>query len=197
MPDPKPRFNPTPDSSNKKENSFADQIENIKEVFKLNPELEQIGTIEEYVKYLGTIFPESKVKAILYHGSNTEAEERFDSFSDEFIEITLGRGYYFSPEYKDAEFYSDGWHVYAVVINTKNPLVHKYDSQEINDEYIRLPKNYKDIYDSVIGVDKNYGTEEQYVVFESNQIHILGSKKDIENFRSWLENQKKEKNEAK
>ena len=43
-------------------------------VFEQNPELEKIGTKEQYSEYLDTIFSESKVKDIVYHGSRNEFE---------------------------------------------------------------------------------------------------------------------------
>jgi hypothetical protein len=44
----------------------------VQEVFDSNPELANIGTAEQYSAYLDTIFPDSKVKDILYHGSHTD-----------------------------------------------------------------------------------------------------------------------------
>ncbi len=38
----------------------------VQEVFNLNPELASIGTAEQYSQYLDTIFPDSKVKDIVY-----------------------------------------------------------------------------------------------------------------------------------
>jgi hypothetical protein len=41
-------------------------------VYKQQPELTNIGTPEQYSRYLGSIFPNSKVKGIFYHGSPSE-----------------------------------------------------------------------------------------------------------------------------
>ena len=49
-------------------------------VFEQNPELSTIGNQQQYSQYLETIFPNSKVKDIVYHGS----PNIFDEFSDEF-----------------------------------------------------------------------------------------------------------------
>lgn len=35
----------------------------------MNTELNTIGTEEQYSQYLNTIFPDSKIKDIVYHGS--------------------------------------------------------------------------------------------------------------------------------
>jgi len=44
----------------------------VSELFESNPELASIGTPEQYSQYLDTIFPDSKVKDIVYHGSKTK-----------------------------------------------------------------------------------------------------------------------------
>lgn len=44
--------------------------EGVAELFKSNPELASVGTPEQYSQYLDTIFPESQVKDIVYHGGN-------------------------------------------------------------------------------------------------------------------------------
>ena len=41
--------------------------EGVNFVFEQNPELAKIGTPEQYSEYLDTIFPESKVKNIVWH----------------------------------------------------------------------------------------------------------------------------------
>jgi len=46
-------------------------------VFEQNPELEKIGTKEQYSEYLDTIFPKSKIKDIVYHGSGNKNIEGF------------------------------------------------------------------------------------------------------------------------
>ena len=48
----------------------------VQELFDTNPELASVGTPEQYSAYLDSIFPESKVKDVVYHGSNY----KFDSF---------------------------------------------------------------------------------------------------------------------
>jgi hypothetical protein len=45
------------------------QKKGVKELFNSNPELASIGTLEQYSQYLDTIFPDSKVKDIVYRGA--------------------------------------------------------------------------------------------------------------------------------
>ena len=49
--------------------------EGVAEVFEANPDLVLIGTAQDYSDYLDTIFPESKVKDIVYHGSKSKIEQ--------------------------------------------------------------------------------------------------------------------------
>lgn len=50
----------------------------IEELFDSNPKLASIGTQKQYSQYLDTIFPNSQVKDIVYHG--TESKKKFDKF---------------------------------------------------------------------------------------------------------------------
>jgi hypothetical protein len=49
----------------------------VEELFESNPELASIGTQEQYSQYLDTIFPDSKVKDIVYHGTDVNID-KFD-----------------------------------------------------------------------------------------------------------------------
>jgi len=69
----------------------------VQEVFESNSELAKIGTQEEYSQYLDTIFPDSKVKDIVYHGSHS----KFDSFDKSLVGSKTradikGKGFFFS-----------------------------------------------------------------------------------------------------
>jgi len=46
--------------------------EGVDFVFEQNPELAEIGTKEQYSEYLETIFPESKIKDIVYHQTTSK-----------------------------------------------------------------------------------------------------------------------------
>ncbi|MBP6931122.1 MAG: hypothetical protein KBD48_00195 [Candidatus Pacebacteria bacterium] len=83
---------------------ISEQEKNIQEVFKLNPELARIGTEQQYIEYLKTIFPDSKIKDIVYHGTNRD----FDEFKkkvglDELSSIKGIDDYYFTDNKKLAE----------------------------------------------------------------------------------------------
>lgn len=53
----------------------ARKKQNIQQVFAEHPELTLIGTQEQYLEYLSTIFPESKCQEILWHGTPFELKD--------------------------------------------------------------------------------------------------------------------------
>jgi hypothetical protein len=52
----------------------------VEELFNENPELATIGTQEQYSQYLDTIFPDSQVMDIVYHGTDVNIEKFDKSF---------------------------------------------------------------------------------------------------------------------
>ncbi len=56
--------------------------EGVDFVFEQNPEISRVGTEEQYSQYLETIFPESKVKDIVYHGTSTIEKETGNKLSE-------------------------------------------------------------------------------------------------------------------
>jgi len=160
--------------------------EGVSELFESNPELAKLGTIEQYSQYLDTIFPDSQVKDIVYHGTDAEFD-KFD-FTKEG-KRNKGQGLYFSVFKKAAENYG------------KNIIPSLLNSKSIKEVNITRGQNYGDIgkvfknsnYDTVYGFsDLNRNKEfndiynSEYVVFEPEQIHILGSKQDIEGFKEFV-----------
>lgn len=145
-------------------------------VYTATPELAEIGTQEQYTQYLDTIFPDSKVKDIVYHGtknydSSGKEKPKFDKFDKSFIGKSNGlrsddmaKGFYFGS-YAIAD--RVGTRIIPVIL----------DIQDVNNTTVR--RNTKD-FDT---------TGDVFVVFEPEQIHILGSKADIEGFKDWLNKQ--------
>src|SRR5690606_18504262 len=66
--------------------------EGVSELFKENPELANIGTKQQYSQYLESVFPDSKVKDIVYHGTgNYDKIEKFKGrtyFTEKFTAET-------------------------------------------------------------------------------------------------------------
>lgn len=80
----------------------------LKKIFKEN-NFSDIGSFEEYKRYLNLIFPESVVKKPVYHGSPSK---NIEQFSKEFLgtgqgEKLFGEGFYFTESPMTARYYSD------------------------------------------------------------------------------------------
>jgi len=170
--------------------------EGVDFVFEQNPELSQIGTKEQYSEYLDTVFPGSKVRDIVYHRTS----EKFDFFDKSKIKKTNGNRFYFSP-FNTGRY---GNNVKVVVLNIKN-LALPFNDNFIDDinkkhpeytegksQYFHLPAQIyvnanKYGYDGVYNLE---GTnDDEYSVYEPEQIHILGSKQDIAGFKKFTKNQ--------
>lgn len=172
--------------------------EGVDSVFEQSTELSQIGTKEQYSKYLDTIFPESHIKDIVYHGGTLiEGDRGKDSFTGE-----LGgkHGLYFTGSKSRARSYIKGGNkeyqekasTHSVVLNIQNPLDRKiwgkwkFGLDRIGEKEMQIMKDNNA--DGLIEKDflsrfTQYNT--QYVVFDINQIHILGSSSDIEKFKEF------------
>lgn len=132
----------------------------------ITPQQEQQAK-QLYSSYLDTIFPDSKVKDIVYHGTKGEKFDRFKpSEKGEF-----GKGVYFG--------------------NYQTAL----ENTDVLDDFTLEPKNGFDknkIVPAVINTENIYkrdlggnGTRNEYVV-EPEQIHILSSKADIQGFKDFM-----------
>jgi hypothetical protein len=151
----------------------------IEEVFKNNPELSNIGNVEQYSKYLETIFPDSKVKDIVYHSSPNRIENFRDAMFGTYFSYSPIKGVYGSV-------------IHSVILNTKNPLVKPKpeDATEVKIKYDKEYRNYNNPsspHDA--SIEGSTVTEEgtQIRVKNPKQIHILGSKQDIEGFKKYVE----------
>ena len=159
--------------------------------------------LQQYSQYLDSIFPDSQVKDIVYHGSRNA--DKFDNFDDNLIgELDsgfFGRGIYFSPDVKYAQGYANkGYNnkagqLYAVVVNLQNPL--NTDANQANKNWgTDVIKNY----DGALVTEGAWSNPElngeepagynpntlgEIVVKSSSQTHILGSKQDVEGFKKF------------
>jgi hypothetical protein len=110
--------------------------EGVNLVFELNPELAQIGTEKQYSEYLDTIFPESRVKNIFYHGARSE---KFDYFDDnKFLADrtrNFGVGVYATPDFSRADKYKrmDGVTL-PIIANSINPFITNGEMRHVYEE---------------------------------------------------------------
>jgi hypothetical protein len=151
-------------------------------------ELKGIGSKEEYEKYLSTIFPDSQVKEVVYHGTMKGSKMKEEG--------AKGFVTYFSTdhEYANTFGFPVNREVYMAKVNVKNPYKAHAPLADVpkevhdSDEYVnpRIVKNTNSSFDSVIGVDAGQDKGNTIAVFSPEQIHILGSPKDIEGFKKYI-----------
>jgi len=174
-----------------------------------------------YSQYLDTIFPDSKLKDIVYHGTDKEFENYVKTNSVNFDNFRHD-AFYFTSDINDAKSGGTGnkeitrKRVISNIVNFKKPLILKvgkiYGNFERNilglwdgenliedlsakgflnaikkddvDKYLTLG------YDGIIIEEAERlglkGKKNWQIVFKPEQIHILGSKQDIEGFKTYL-----------
>jgi GNAT superfamily N-acetyltransferase len=160
-----------------------------------------------YSQYLDTIFPDSKVKDIVYHGANEPIEGGKFAKRDG----ATGKGIWFSGSKKYAQIQMDRAQpsesligrklrgaptMYQVVLNIKNP---KNFYNATGALLVQTPSKFEEQYDRKTDDAALFhhpnskkpataDSADQVVVFEPEQIHILGSKQDIEGFKEFVGN---------
>jgi hypothetical protein len=164
----------------------------VAEVFNENSELSKIGTLSQYSEYLETIFPDSKLKDIVYHGSANIFEEFDINLIGKNTPSNKPLGIYFTPNSKIADFLYQGTSEekfdeqgfrYKEKVNTGKVYAALLNLNEIK-EGVNFIKEEDPIdeYDT-----ENLLKYDAYVAKDKNQIYILGSNKDIEGFKNFVE----------
>jgi len=180
----------------KKLKESNNNLNNIKNIFELYPELSNIGSYTDYSEYLNTVFPNSMIKDIVYHGAIESLLPKDNKF----------KGYitYFTTAKKYAETFGIPVNrkVIAAIIDIQRPFRATSELADvpyeihITDQYTnpRIIKSNNSNYDSVIGKDAGQREGNTIAVFNPEQIYILGSKQDIEGFKKFMRvlNEKKE-----
>ncbi|MFC1644467.1 hypothetical protein ACFL08_00395 [Patescibacteria group bacterium] len=171
----------TKEEVNKTESVLApEKIENIDFAFQFKPELEELfgGDRELFQEYLDGIFPDSKVQDVLYHTSGAEKIEKPNVVNyNEGIQSDQ-YGFYMS----DVPNSIYGESIHPVKINVSKGkeldaleivLFKKGDYEELGRESV----------DAVYAAREKGEGEYDYseiVIFEEDNIHVLGSEKDLE-----------------
>lgn len=164
-------------------NLFANNTKLANEVYSFLSNISKEEVKKLYFEYLSTIFPNSKVKDIFYHG--TSSKNKFDKFNSE---LNSFGGYYFSKNRKVASAFGKE-RIIMAILNVSNPLELVDTSPEMPNHMKVTYEPFKDNnYDYVsyrtdFEGDRNY---QESVVKNSEQIHILGTKKDIEGFKKFV-----------
>lgn len=166
--------------------------EGVLEIFKRNPKYDTVGTVEQYSAYLDTIFPDSKVKDIVYHGtdkqfnvfkkpSDTGSKNRMIAFADniEYAKIAGAR----RTSLKKV--------ITALVNIRKLYPVDKLEAMELDSGYrdevlIELKKEGVDGFAFESDDDLATRNFNEILVFKPEQIHILETEQDIEAFKVFV-----------
>ena len=111
-------------------------------VFENSPELEKIGSNEKYSEYVGTIFPKSKIRDILYHGTNSQAyknilKEGFDLNKSGSNLGYMGKIASFATIKDITNNFTEG-PIVPVIVNITSEYIN--DSVELNNEGIKKIK---------------------------------------------------------
>jgi len=163
--------------------------EGVSDLFESNPKLASIGTPEQYSEYLNTIFPESQVKEILYHGS----ERSEQSFEKQIPREAYGSNAIYFANKSYAKNFGN---LIPALLDITSPLISelKFMRRRLKPG-IESPPNTidaKDLLasnknnDGLIGTDYSEQENNTYVVREPEQIHVLGNEQDIEGFKRFV-----------
>ena len=161
---------------------IAKKIESGYKTIKKTITLEQEQQAKEiYSKYLDTIFSESKVKNIAYHDYDNEGKQFKETRTGIF---TTGNN----------NWWQKGKYKYSLLINVLSPkIINTGINSDTAREFFSNPVNND--YDTLITLGLNDIDKAVYVLRTSKQIHILGSKQDVENFKKFIEEKNKNKDE--
>jgi hypothetical protein len=175
------------------------QIESKNE--QITPQQKQ-QALEAYSAYLNTVFPDSKIKDIVYHLSNAE----FEKFDKKFIstntrDFDSWLGFFFTTDKtkfkellksRNLEWEQEYPAILNIkkIVNEPGILSTKFKDVQGLTEKSEAYRNYKKSLlannnDGIISPSTTGA--ENITVFEPEQIHILGNKQDIEGFKKFVQ----------
>jgi hypothetical protein len=250
-------FESSKENVGSKEISF-EQLKSVEEIFKTNPELEKaakeafdrasekhLDLNHFYLKYIESVFPDSQLKNIVWHGGEKDKRESgFEKNANENDWSFRGGsfyGFYFGDRYSHYGWGEGKMMHHPAVVNVKEFKIVMPGDAYPSLSSIDMNRSIKEQYDindedGILQIGTSYANEhapyEEYllyekqieekakryfanrsperitpkeimeyleengldsagihelVVFEPEQVHILGSKSDIENFKTWAE----------
>ncbi len=175
-----PTFSAMPSSSEEESNFLEKNMASLQKIFDINPELAEIGSLDQYAAYVEKIFPNSLVKNIVWHGSKKHFNE-FKRKIFNFFGLKLSHGLYFGEKYEHSEvFAGEKGKLFPAKISIERP-----NKPIMKVTGIPFNTNKGNGYIGKDFIDRNVGLVDEYVVFDPYQIHILGDSKDARAFKEW------------
>ncbi len=118
--------------------------EGVNFVFEKYPELANIGTMEQYSEYLDNVFPDSKVKDIVYHGARNKFK-KFDIDKGWYGGRNFGKGIYTTPKKNWAKEYAEDKddYIFPLVLNVKNPVITCNHYKDFHGAYFHIQRDEK------------------------------------------------------
>jgi hypothetical protein len=149
-------------------------------VEQITPQQKQ-QAIQLYSQHLDTVFPNRKVKDVLYHGTDLDK-------NDVTFKSDRG-GIFLASTLVYASYFSESENVYPVLVNFKNTYEAKGLTDNIGKKEVEIIKSRG--YDSVIGKGgiskmQQHQNDLEYIAFKPEQIYPLGTKQDIERFKEFV-----------
>ena len=172
-----------------------------------------IGTAYDYLDFLDNIYPNSKLNATFYHGGpkgiqKFKSAKQLGKTNKGINSATKDHGIYLADDKSLAQYYAGtnkkgNRHLYNVRVNVQNPMRYetnnwyldkmsttgnfRFRPGEITQKwYDRLNlKNYDGIYHTK---SKNVFDNGELVMFDGNNIHIMGTPEESQMFRTWKQN---------
>lgn len=167
---------------------YPDELKEGTNTYEIHPQQKQQAQ-QLYSQYLDTVFPNSKVKDILWHSSSNPNIEEFDFkyFGTNSDKGMFGIATYLEANRQDSMPYNrtNKGKTYGVIVNIQNPA----RFNEITD-YISLDESDKSIQSKKDLLHKNNDSailgNWQYAIFNNDNTRILGSKQDIQGFKDYV-----------
>jgi hypothetical protein len=167
----------------KQEREPSEHEKNIQEVFRMHPELEAIGDQKAYAKYLKTIFPDSKMKEIVWHGS--KSKEEFDHFIVD-QNSPEHAGIFFSKSLKDS-YDGKAYRTVPALLNINPYYVELAERAEFR-QAGNIENDLREQGFDSADIERG-GFANEIQVFDPARIRILGSKSDLEGFKKFVASQ--------
>lgn len=185
------------------------QENSLMEAYNKIPQNKDVGDIFDYQTYVDNIFPESKLSGLYYHGGIKGITKFTHGKNTNINTGTKDFGMYFTPSKvlsnRYANTHRNNGQTYIVKLDAKNPI--KYKSPHAYYEMITgtenlvfspasITKKWYDRlnlkqYDAILHRSQNKLADGEVVMFNPDQIHILGTSDDYHKFKNFTQSKSK------